>query len=323
MKKLVSIAILLVVAFSTFSQTNSFYKPGDTLYYLNNRATYLKTNTLVIIKEANVAKNTNTFRVEKHLLDTDSNTYVLDSKFITNGLQQLRSNGVYKSYHKNGNIASEGETINGKKSEGIWTYYYENGKKKSEEKLSNDSFFRDQKINLVMSFWDDKGNQTVKNGNGFAQFLSEKDGLFRKGSFKGGLKNGTWTAFKNKTKVFEETYKKGKLVKGTSWNDKGESFDYKEVYVEAYYKKQNSGSVEKYVDKNFNSNTAGVIGNIYATFTVTKEGNVTNVEVIRGLTQDYNSEVTKVLSEMTGWTPAKKRGQSLESSSSLNLNFKG
>ena len=58
-------------------------------------------------------------------------------------------------------------------------------------------------------------------------------------------------------------------------------------------------------------------------FVVTKDGNVSNVTVVRGLTQDYNNEVTKILSEMKGWTAAKKRGQSHNSTYSLTLNFKG
>ncbi|MEE9408647.1 MAG: hypothetical protein V3V28_11305 [Polaribacter sp.] len=320
MKKLISLTILMLVAFTTFSQSNSYYKPGDTLYYQNNRATYLKTNVLVIIKETNV--DNNNFNVEKHLFDTEANKFFLDSKFTTNGLQELKSNGVFKSFYKNGKIASEGETVNGKKGTGIWKYYYDNGKNKSEEKKSKKTLANDQKVDLVMSFWDKKGNQTVENGNGFAQFIDE-EGTFVKGSFKDGFKNELWIGYDGKVKKYEENYKKGSLSKGTSWNAAGESFTYKEVNTPAYYKKRDNGSVRKYVGKKFNSNIAGVNGVIFVTFTVTKEGDVSNVNVERGLIQSYNSEVTKILSEMSGWTPAQKRGQSLESNYSLNLNFKG
>lgn len=322
MKKSVSLTTLMLVIFTTFSQANSYYKAGDTLYYQNNRATYLKTNVLVIIKEANVNKNSNSFNVEKHLFDTDADKYFLDSKFTTNGLQELKANGVFKSYYKNGNVASEGETINGKKGAGIWKYFYENGKNKSEEKESQKTFANDLKVNRIMSFWEEKGNQTVENGNGFAQFINDK-GILVKGSFKDGFKNGLWTGFDGKVKKYEETYKKGNLSKGKSWNDKGKSFTYKEVNSPAYYKDRDNGSVRKYVGKKFNSNVAGVNGVMFVTFVVTKEGNVTKVNVERGLTQSYNSEVTKILSGMSGWTPAQKRGQSLESSYSLSLNFKG
>ena len=319
MKKFLVTAIIMMMTFVGFSQS-SFYKVGDTLYYTNNRATYGKTNTLVIVKETNVGKNSSVFNVAKYLLDDSKNEYVLDSKFTTNGLQLLKANGDFISYHKNGNKASEGTTVNGKKGSGIWTYYYENGKKKSEEKLSSGTYFSDKTENLVLNFWDTKGEQTVTDGDGFVEFTNE-EGLIEKGSYKNGLKNGLWTAFKGKVKKYEETYKKGKLSKGISWNLEGESFSYKEISSPAYYKNKDNNAVRKYVAKRFNSNTSGLAGDIYASFLVTKEGFVGNVNINRGLTPDYNTEVERILTSMSGWTPAKKRGQAYNSSFTLNLHF--
>ncbi|WP_288954889.1 hypothetical protein [uncultured Polaribacter sp.] len=319
MKKFVVTVIMMMMMIVGYGQS-SFYKVGDTLYYTNNRATYVKTNTLVIVKETNVGNNSNVYNVEKYLLDDSKNEYVLDSKFTSNGLQLLKANGDFVSYHKNGNKASEGKTVNGQKGKGIWTYYYENGKKKSEEKMSTGNYFSDKTQNLIMNFWDVNGVQTVTDGNGFAEFINE-EGFTEKGSYKGGLKNGLWTAFEGKVKKYEETYKKGKLSKGKSWNKAGESFSYKEISSPAYYKKRDNGAVRKYVDKNFNSNTAGIAGDIFVTFLVTKEGFVGQVNVIRGLTVDYNTEVKRVLSEMKGWVPAQKRGQPYNSTYSLNLRF--
>ena len=63
------------------------------------------------------------------------------------------------------------------------------------------------------------------------------------------------------------------------------------------------------------------ISNIFVNFLVTKEGRVGKVNVVRGLTVDYNAEAERVLSEMSGWTPAQKRGQPHSSTYSLNLRF--
>jgi len=320
MKKNLALAIIVMMSFISFSQS-SYHKVGDTLYYSNNRATHVKTNNLVIIKETNVAKNSNVYKVDKYVLDNSRNEYVLDSKFITNGLQVLKANGHFESYYENGKKESEGETVNGKKGNGIWIYYYENGKKKSEEKLSTGSYFSNKTENLIMNFWDHNGEQTVTDGNGYAEYR-DKEGLIEKGSYKNGLKNGLWVSFDGQVKKYEETYKKGKLVKGTSWNLAGESFSYKEVSSPAYYKKKdNNNAVKKYVDKNFNSNTAGIAGDVIASFLVTKEGFVGNVNINRGLTVDYNTEVERILSGMSGWIPAKKRGQPYDSSYTLNLRF--
>ena len=319
MKKNLVIIILLMISFVSFSQS-SYHKAGDTLYYSNNRATPVKTSTLVIIKETNVGKNSNVYKVNKFVLDNSRNEYVLDSKFTTNGLQVLKANGHFESYYENGNKESEGETVNGKKTNGIWTYYYENGKKKSEEKLSSGTYFSDKTENLIISYWDHNGEQTVIDGNGFAEYR-DKEGLIEKGSYKKGLKNGLWTAFDGEIKKYEETYKKGKLTKGKSWNLEGESFSYKEISSPAYYKNKDNNAVRKYVAKRFNSNTSGLAGDIYASFLVTKEGFVGNVNINRGLTPDYNTEVERILTSMSGWTPAKKRGQAYNSSFTLNLHF--
>ena len=321
MKKIVILVVLAMISFSSIGQTNSYYKVGDTLYYQNNRATYLRTDTFVILKEVNLT-NLNSFMVEKYLLEPNSNKYILNSTFITNGLQELKSNGVFLSYHKNGKKASEGETLNGKKGDGLWKYFYENGKKRSEEKRSKETFFNDNKFNLVMSFWDAKGNKTVENGDGFCEFDSPEDGYTYKGSYKNGFKNENWTAFNGKVKVFEETYKNGKLVKGISWNDKKESFNYKEIYTEAYYKKQDNGYVRKYVSRKFKSSLNRAEGNIIIIFNISKEGNISNVFIVKGLTQEHNSEIKRIISEMEKWVPAKQRGQNFASKYKLNLNFK-
>ena len=318
MKNFVVTSILMAITFVGFSQETSYYKVGDTLYYQNNRATYSKTNTLVILKEKN-ADNT-TYKVEKYLFDESKNTYILDAKFTTNGLQLLKSNGDYISYHKNGKKASEGQTVNGKKDAEIWTYFYPNGEKKCEQKEVSEDYFSDKVKKVMVSFWDEKGEQTVKNGNGFIQYKDD-DGFLIKGNYKKGVKNELWTAFDGEVKKYEETYKKGELTKGTSWNDKGASFDYTEVFAPAYYKKNDKSSVRKYVANNFKPKTAGVAGDIIVKFLITKEGLVQNINVIRGLTGDYNAEVKRVLSEMKGWFPAKKRGQAYNSTYSLDLHL--
>ncbi|MFK8058561.1 MAG: hypothetical protein AB8B78_00555 [Polaribacter sp.] len=322
MKKFsIAIAIMLMSSLG-FSQA-SFYKVGDTLFYANNRVTFLKTNTLVIIKETNVGENNNVFKVDKYTIDNSSkeNKYVLDSKFTTNGLQVLKSNGNFISYYKNGNKASEGNTVNGKKDNGIWTYFYENGEKKSEEKMSTETFFNDKTENLVTNFWDEKGRQTVTNGNGFVQYKDEA-GKVVKGSYKDGLKNELWTAFDGKTKKYEETYKKGKLSKGTSWDSSGKSFTYKELNTPTYYKRKDNRAVRKYIDKKLSRTSGGIDGDLIVNFSVTEKGVLKNINVVKGFTADYNSEVKKILTEMEGWVPAKKRGQPVSSLYSLDLRFK-
>ncbi|MCG1035614.1 hypothetical protein [Polaribacter sargassicola] len=316
---LITIILITITTYNSFAQYNFYYEVGDTLYYKNNKATDVKTNTLVVLKEVDVNEVKDTYKVEKYLYNKFKEEFVLESKFKTLGLQELKSEGTYVSYHDNGQKSSEGETEQGRKRNGLWTYYYKNGKKKIEEEIvSNEQ--NNGTNNFVINFWDDKGRHTVKEGTGFAQFF-DSDSLFVKGSYKDGLKNGLWTAFKDKLKRYEETYKKGKLVKGINWNLNGDASMYKTEKTEAYYKKPNQTSLRKYINKTLNPNIAAARGEVLINFLVTDKGRVEDVNIVKGLTLAYNKEIERVLLEMDGWTPAKKKGVPYSSTYSLSLKF--
>jgi hypothetical protein len=319
MKKFVITKMFMITAFVGFSQTT--ITVGDTIFYANNRAIERTTSTFVIIKESNVGNNKNAYKVDKYFLDVETNKYLLNSEFITNGLQVLKANGPFVSYYKNGKKASEGIARNGRRGEDLWTFYYRDGMKRSEEKLSTEKNFGSQAEDLTINFWNEKGEQTVKKGNGFVNF-KDKDGLFLKGNFKGGLKNGLWTAFDGKIKKYEETYKKGVLLDGKSWNEKGETFKYEELFSRAFFKNKGSRKVVmKYLDKNFYSDVDNTSGRVSLSCLITKEGLVSDVKIKKGLTDAYNTEIKRVLSGMKGWSPAKKRGQSFDSRYILNLDY--
>lgn len=320
MKNIICILFLLVGTLSVCSQRNSYYKKGDTLYYKDNRATYAKTTTFIIIKETN-SSNANSFLVEKHLFDPALNTFILESKFTTTSLHQLKTNGLFESYHKNGKIASSGQTVYGRIGGGIWTYFYKSGEKKSEEKLSQASFFNEDKVNLIINFWDKEGNQTVKNGKGFAKFKLKDSDIFNIGNYKNGLKEGFWTAFIGGRKIYEEKYKKGKLAKGTSWNNKGVAFLYKKLQTNPFFRRKDNATVKKYIDERFDSGAASIKGDFIVNFTVTKEGQLEKTKIIRGLTSNYNAEIIGIISTMDSWTPAKKRGQNIDATFTFQLNF--
>jgi ribosomal protein L35AE/L33A len=320
MKNIIGVLFLLLGTLSVFSQRNSYYKKGDTLYYKNNRATYLKTDTFIVIKGTN-STNNNSFLVEKHQLDTELNTYILASKFTTNGLHQLKTNGLFESYHKNGKIATSGQTVSGTVGNGIWTYYYKNGEKKSEKKLSQTSFFNNAKVNLMINFWDKEGNQTVKNGKGFAKFKLKHSNIFNQGKYKNGLKHGFWTAFIGQRKIYKEKYNKGKLINGKSWNTQGVAFSYKKLKTNPFFRRRDNATVKKYIETRFDSGAASIIGDFIVNFTVTKEGQLEEKKIIKELASNYNKEIIEIISTMDHWTPAKKRGQNIDATFTFELNF--
>ena len=67
-------------------------------------------------------------------------------------------NGIWRMWHENGNIYIEQNKNNGK-TKGLWKEYYENGKIKEIGEYLEDEY-------MPKDFWDEEGNQLLKNGNG-------------------------------------------------------------------------------------------------------------------------------------------------------------
>ena len=298
---------------------------GDTLYYENNKFSYYKTDTFVVLKERNVSDNLNHFLVEKYKFDTILKKTYLESKFTTNGLNELRSHGIYTEFYKEGQKYLEGKTIEGQRNpDDLWTYYYKNGQKRSQEILYGNSILNLKKIDypLVINFWDENGVQKVTNGNGIYEFKNE-DGSLLKGTLKDGFRQGEWIATKNNKVLYKETYKKGKFVRGESFDENGKKYTYKETTVPATYKKSGISTVRDYVVENFNENLNGESGNLVIGFDVSEEGEISNFKIIKPLTRAYNTEVERIIRTMKkGWKPAIIRGKPVSSTYKLSVNFK-
>lgn len=53
----------------------------------------------------------------------------------------------------------------------------------------------------------------------------------------------------------------------------------------------------------------GITGTVYIQFVVNKNGQVTNIEVVRGVDPALDNEAIRVISSSPGWTPGKQRGK--------------
>lgn len=71
---------------------------------------------------------------------------------------------------------------------------------------------------------------------------------------------------------------------------------------------------ETYFAKNFRyPEGKRVEGDIYASFVVNKEGELSEFSIDKGLRSDYNGKVAQLLSSMPYWTPAERRKKAVES----------
>lgn len=55
----------------------------------------------------------------------------------------------------------------------------------------------------------------------------------------------------------------------------------------------------------------GIFGTVYVRFIVRPDGQVTDVEVIRGVSKDCDAEAARVISSMPKWTPARQNGMNV------------
>lgn len=65
----------------------------------------------------------------------------------------------------------------------------------------------------------------------------------------------------------------------------------------------------------------GIQGKVFVTFVVDKAGAVTEVRVLRGVSEELNAEAVRVVSGMPKWIPGKQRGEFVNVQYNLPINF--
>ncbi|WP_254561511.1 energy transducer TonB [Dyadobacter diqingensis] len=231
---------------------------------------------------------------------------------------------IQKEYYLDGMVKSMKITANS-----VWqeTKWYENGQLTSiteNPKLSKGS----SAVPLLKDFRDVSGNQLVKDGNGQGEFATEtyhEQTIYDRGTVKAGLKEGIWIGqLKDGTKLFEELYTGGKLVKGTSYMD-GETIEYTELGIQPQYQGGFS-EMYKFLGKNIkypkDAARAGISGRVFTSFVVCEDGTLCDYQVIKGVHKSMDEEALRVVSEMSGkWEPGWMRGKKVRVKFNLPINF--
>jgi TonB family protein len=63
-------------------------------------------------------------------------------------------------------------------------------------------------------------------------------------------------------------------------------------------------------------------GRVFLNFIVERDGSISNVNVVRGVSPDLDREAKRVVSRMPNWIPGKVAGRAVRSSCRLPINFK-
>jgi protein TonB len=66
---------------------------------------------------------------------------------------------------------------------------------------------------------------------------------------------------------------------------------------------------------------AGIQGTVFVTFVVERDGNITDVRVLRGVGGGLDEEAVRVVRNMPRWTPGRQRGQAVRVQFNLPIRF--
>lgn len=66
---------------------------------------------------------------------------------------------------------------------------------------------------------------------------------------------------------------------------------------------------------------SGIQGTVYVTFVVERNGNVTDVRVLRGIGGGCDEEAVRVIKAMPKWNPGKQRGKPVRVQFNMPIKF--
>ena len=64
-----------------------------------------------------------------------------------------------------------------------------------------------------------------------------------------------------------------------------------------------------------------ITGKVYVSFIVDKQGNVTNVKIVRGVDKNLDAEALRVVSSLPKYKPGKQRGKPVRVMFTIPINF--
>lgn len=236
-------------------------------------------------------------------------TKVKISEVVYNSKAMKKMNGLAKYWYENGNRRSEGFHINNEKV-GEWKHY-----NRFKETISSKGICKADKREGVWEFYDTEGR------------------IKSKVNYTKGKQHGEFIEYDTLgIAVNSGLYENGKKVVESNPTDE-KDLDEDALYLIAepenmpYFPKcatfenfleRNECTKHEllnYVFQNFNggdiSRKYNITGTMISQFTISKTGEVTDIDVIVGLNQELKDELERVISEMPDWVPATKNGKNV------------
>lgn len=231
--------------------------------------------------------------------------------------------GSFEKYFKNGVMKEKGVYTKGRQVGDVETWY-ESGVKRSVRRYSGDFMTP----SVLVQYWNSAGEQLIKDGNGDCVCVlneTESDSVVQTGEIRDYKKHSMWTGSHNGKKLFVEEYDNGELVRGTSFDDDGNTYEYTKIDDPAMPK---GGLQEMYAFIGANlkypakSRRLGHQGTVYISFVVGKDGTLSDFDLIRGISTECDEEALRVVKLFPPWKPGEHRGKIVKAKYTLPVKFK-
>ena len=191
--------------------------------------------------------------------------------------------------------------------------YYMSGKIKAEKHLLE--IATNAKLKKTFSQLDGKFRKWYENGQLWMDLNYERSSLTGE----------IMTYWDNGQLKRHELFQSGESVKGECYNREGESIDFYSFMVMPQFQ----GGISALMDFLSRRITYPVVmqksqleGKVLVGFIVNKEGSVTDVKVIRGVSPEFDEEAIRVAKSMPKWNPGMQDGEKVNVRYTLPIQFR-
>lgn len=295
---------------------------------------------LYYLKNGFETQDKNQAYYHRDITKINNKTYV-SIQYTPQGIKQAESylesvypylpHGMSKFYYPNNQLMAMGNYEHGRMV-GEWERFYSNSQLKEKGKyvkmpVKQENVRYNQQRFILETYKDSTGNTLVENGFGSYKSYHPDGTLCMEGNYENGEKAGLWIGyFTNKKKYFEETYKKGILTSGISYDSLGNKYNYKELEQIGSFiggQSQMYNFLSKHIKYPAEALAKNIEGRVLLSFTLEANGSVSEINIVSSPDHSLTREAVRVLLLMNDqWIPGRSRGQAIKTRYNLPVAFK-
>jgi TonB family protein len=251
-----------------------------------------------------------------------------ESVYTANGrkrvmIRYLANNGSYRTFFYPTGEAMAQAAFQFESISGQLKLLYRNGQQQAQLMFpAYDETPMDDVGYKIINYWDESGRQVVANGNGSGDFNFVAFPILLvsgSGEVVDGLKTGEWKG-RTGDGTYVERYVNGVFMEGVSTLN-GKQFKYTVIEepfdVDLFYNYAMNGF--RYPQS---ARLRALDGMVLVEFRIEKDGSLKNPRIAKGLSNDIDSEILRVMKKAPKFVPAKRRGLPVSTLAVLPINLK-